>query len=273
MKTLGLWLIGMAILTSGCMTTIKESNFVTDGQHTVIAPPEPTRSAIDAELTFANGVVQGRLRWANACHNAIEERSHEDIIETSKPNYGGAVGGVLIGGLATVASVAILANSSSLSNEETCGTNLNGDYSCSSPKQDAMAIGIAGAAAGVLLGLGSMTTFGAKSKSTTVDSIPQPPKLVRVDPAAIPCGQGPIPEINVAMYLGQQRLSASSSNLDGQFALVVPENTTGNMVVVIESVPSGYGSIRPNVRLGAIEIPAERRAGEGLGAGSDGKVM
>lgn len=256
MRRSALWFWFLVVPLSGCMTTVQRVETVSDGTRTVMKGPDSGTSAVEAELRYDHGIIRGQLSWANRCHRAVEELSHEDVIEERKPNHGHAVGALFVGSLAAAGSIALLSNRKSFSDVETCSTDSDGHDSCSSPRSNATAVGVIGFLGSLLLAGGAIGTFGAKTTSRTVDELPLPPRLVRSDKAVVPCGEGSIANLNLALQFGQERLSSTVSTAEGQFALIVPERTSGILSVIVEAVPPELDMIRPFAVVGSIELPA-----------------
>ncbi|HEY5956060.1 MAG TPA: hypothetical protein VIV60_05880 [Polyangiaceae bacterium] len=252
---LGILLLS-GVLSTACVRTTTQTRYVSDGERPVLVAPKANASTLDARVAFEQGLVKGHLSWSNRCRTGVEALSHEDVFEVRTPNRGAGVAAILVGGLVSVASGAVLSNADTLSNVETCGTNINGDYSCSSPRQDATGWGIGGIVTGVGLGVTGLATFGMRTTSKPMEPIPHPAVLAKVTEQTVACGKGPVVGFGVALTRGSERLAASSTNSDGDFALVVPARTTGPMTLVIDSVPWGTELTRANELLATIDIPA-----------------
>ncbi len=261
MKALGALAILLGLFSSGCMVKTTQTRLVSDSQREVMVEPKSDQSSVTARLVHESGVVRGKLLWTNSCRTGTEEHSHLDVIESKKPNYGLAVAGLVAGALVAGVSTAILSNSENLSDVETCDYDINDNYRCSSPRQDATLFGVAGMVTAFGMAVGGVGTLAARSTSNKVEEIPEPPRLLRVSERSIPCGNGPVVGVGVALYQAFGRLAASTTNTDGDFALVVPARTTGRMAVRIESAPAGFEMIRLDVTVGTIEIPAVAEAG------------
>lgn len=108
----------------------------------------------------------------------------------------------------------------------------------------------------MLFGGVGLATFGVKSTSTTVDTVEHPPTLAKVSQTTVPCGMGKVIGVGVALIRGMERIASSTTNNDGDFALVVPAGMTGGMAVFIESVPENIALLRPNDLVAKLDIPA-----------------
>lgn len=260
MKALGALVVLLGVSSSGCMVKTTQTRLVSDGQREVMVEPKPDQSSVTARLVHENGIVRGKLLWSNRCRTGTEEHSHLDVIESKKPSYGLAAASLVAGALVAGLSTAILSNSENLSDVETCGYDSNDNYRCSSPRRDATLFGAAGIVTAFGMAVGGVATLAARSTSNKVEEIPEPPRLLRVSERVIPCGNGPVVGVGLALYQTSNRLAASVTNTDGDFALVVPARTTGRMAVRIESAPPGFEMIRLDVTVGTLEIPAVAEA-------------
>lgn len=244
-------IFAVSIGATGCVETTTQSRLVSDGERPVLVSPKDAQSPLDAQVRYENGLVRGRLGWAQRCRTGVETLSHDKVIELKTANHGAGVASLLLGGFISVASVALLASTDTFSNVETCSND-----GCSSPQQDAIAVGLVGVGTGLALGGAGVATFGIKSTSTTVDTVDHPATLSKVSQTTVPCGTGKVAGVGVALIQGMERVASSTTNNDGEFALVVPSRMTGQVAVFIESVPEHIPLLRPNDLVAKLDIPA-----------------
>lgn len=242
--------------TTGCVKTTTQSRLVSDGERPVLVSPKDQQSPLDARVRYEDGLIRGRLGWSKSCRTGIETLSHDEVVEVKSANHGAGVVALLVGGFISVVSAAVLSNASTLSDVETCSSHSDGSTSCSSPQRDATALGMVGIGTGLTFGGIGVATFGVRSTTTTVETVDHPATLSKVSEATVPCGTVKLAGVGVALIRGMERVASSTTNHDGDFALVVPARMTGRVAVFIESVPSHVTMLRPNDQIASIDIPA-----------------
>lgn len=250
------FLVGLGLATTACVSTTTETRYVSDGERPVLVSPKADAPTLDAQVGYEAGVIKGHLTWSKRCRKGLETHSHDEVFEVKKPNRAGGVAAMLVGGLVGVASGAILANADNLSDEETCGYDANDNYRCSSPRQDATILGVVGIATGAGLGVVGLATLGMKTTRKPLEPIDRAPVLTKVTEQEMACGQGPVAGVGLALLRGTDRVAATSTNTEGDFALVVPARTTGPMSIIVDSTPWGTNVTRANELVARIDIPA-----------------
>jgi hypothetical protein len=260
MRALRLFFVGLGLASTACVETTTQTRFVSDGERQVLVPPKDNVPSLDVQASYESGVLKGRLAWSKRCRTGVEALSHDEVYEVKKPNRGGGVASIIAGGLVGALSGAILSGADKLSDVETCSTNIDGDSHCSSPRQDATLLGVGGIVTGVGLGVAGLATLGMKTTTRPLEPVDHPAALTKVQEDGVACGSGPVVGVGLALLRSGERVAATSTNTDGDFALVVPARTTGPMAIVVDSVPWGGSMIRQNELLATVDIPATAEA-------------
>lgn len=248
----------LTFLTGGCVTTTQTYSTRPIGQEEVVFESSRGLPSVMGDFTYEKGVVKGHVGWTSDCRRAVVSKQVTETIETREPNYGAGVGAVVLGAAAGLLSGALLSDAPSYSNvNDECSTDSNGNYSCSSPQERAVAVGVLGAltsAACVFTGLG---TFATKTTTSITDSVAAPPVVSRVVKENVSCGSQPIQDLGLALLRSNDRIAFSTTNAGGEVAFAVPPNVTGHLMVVVDSVPPPIGSIHVGDLIGSVQVAPE----------------
>ncbi|MGC4087091.1 MAG: hypothetical protein QM756_04145 [Polyangiaceae bacterium] len=223
--------------------------------------PEADDSAVVGDFSYAAGVAQGTVRWASTCRQALMQSESIDVWHTKKPMYGAATGALLAGAAVGVGSTYLLANAHNYSSLETnCSEDQYGNQSCSSPREAAIAVGLTGAVVSLLAVSAGIATYAAHTERTRGESLPQPDRLVEIVGRNVACGFGPVVGLGVSVFRAEERVSASVTNAAGQVAFALPPHVTGELSIVVDSVPPELQRIREGDSLGSVTVPAPEPA-------------
>jgi hypothetical protein len=248
-------LLAIMVLISGCTTTTQQTRYVSSGEFPIMVIPRPGQSSVDTTVAFEDGLVRGQLTWTDHCRMGFEERSYDEVIEVKKADGGKAVGAIVLGAITGLVSGLVLANRNSLSDEQVCRV-VDGDSRCSSPRTDATLLGATGAVTSVVLVGAGVGTLGVEEEASVVNTVDRDPIVSRVTDKKVPCGNGPIQGVGVALRRGTDSLAMSTTNSEGRFALVVPARTTGPISVIVQTVPENMQMLKADTKLAEVDIPA-----------------
>lgn len=242
--------------TNGCMTThIDEIRVRGAESHRVIAP-ESRDSALEADFSYAAGIARGTLHWSSNCREALMQSESLEVWKTKKPMYGAATGALVAGAVLGAGSGALLASAPNYSDTPTsCSVDDSGNESCSSPRDMAIGLGVTGAIISLIAVSAGVTTFASKSERTQGESIPQPDRLLEVTRHNVPCGRGEVAGVGVSLFRANERVAASVTNRSGAVAFAVPPEVTGELSVVVDSVPPDLARVREGDVVATILVP------------------
>ena len=210
--------------------------------------------SIMGDFTAEPGLVRGHVAWTSDCERAIVNQQVTDEIKVEKPNIGAAVGVTVLGAGIGALSAAVISGADSLSDEQTCSTDIEGHYSCSSPRQNAIGLGVVGViTSAALVGTG-LVTVASKQRTSIVTTEPAPPSVSRVTREHVNCGDQPVRSLGLALKRADVTVAASSTNADGEVAFAVPPTISGELSVVVDAVPPPLANIRVGDVVGAVEI-------------------
>ena len=217
----------------------------------VVSPEEPN-SPVSIDLAIEDGVAHGHLSWAASCRRValVHERSQK-VVRT-KPVYEAAVLAGIAGIAAGVAGGALLDRSDELSPELTCEEDCYGTLECSSPRGEATGWGLSLVGSAIALTTTAIVTATSRSSTelSTVDV--GSTRQARVLAEGVPCGEGPVAWLGVALYRGGARVAAATTDGDGNVAFNVPAGLSGPLTLVADSGSSRDEVITPGQRLGEI---------------------
>jgi hypothetical protein len=223
----------------------------------LVLPAEPA-SPVEIDVAIEDGVARGHLGWAASCRLVVlvDERSQKVV--RSKPAYtaGAVAAGTGVG--AGIAGGALLERRNKYSNDVTCEENDDGTQDCSSPRGVAIGLGLTLVGSAIALTTVGIVTAASRSSNRLGDVDMGPTRQVRVLAEGVPCGDGPVAWLGVALYRADERVAASTTDGDDNVAFKVPAWLTGLVTLVADSRSSRYGLIAPGQRLG--EIVLEPRA-------------
>lgn len=237
--------------TSGCMSVHTDEVRVRGAESRRVIAPESRDSALAGEFSYAAGVVQGNLHWSSNCREALMQSESIEVWHSKRPNYGAAVGAFVAGAALAVGSGALLANAPNYSDyPQRCDDN-----SCSSPRDVAIGLGITGAIVSLVAVSAGVTTFASKSERTRGESIPQPDTVVEVTRHDVACGRGAVAGVGVSLFRADERVAASVTNSEGRVALAVPAEVSGELSVVVDSLPAEMARAREGDVVATVTVP------------------
>ena len=228
------------------------------GQQETILESEQNLPAVMGDFTFEAGVVRGRVGWTYDCHSTVVNKQITEEIQVKKPNHSAAVAATVIGAGLGALSVGLLSSLDTFSDVETCSTDSDGHYSCSSPREDATVLGAVGLLSSATLVGAGVVTFGSKTTSSIVSSEPAEPVVARVHNEKVACGTRPILGLGLSLFRGTERVAASTTNADGEVAFAVPTNVTGGLVAIVDAVPAPISIIRAGDIVGSVQVEPTR---------------
>ena len=221
-----------------------------------VIAPEMRDSALEGEFSYAAGVAQGRVHWSSNCREALMQSENIEVWHTKAPMYGAAAGALVAGAALGAGSGALLANAPNYSaHPSSCSVDDAGNESCSSPRDAAIALGVTGAIISLIAVSAGVSTFASKSERTRGESIPQPDRLVEVTRHNVACGAGPVVGLGVSVFRADERVAASVTNSAGDVAFAVPANVSGELNVVVDSVPPEMSRVREGDVIATFLVP------------------
>jgi len=224
------------------------------GQDETILESGHNLPAVMGDFTYEQGVVRGHVGWTYDCHNVVMSKQITEEIQVKKPNYNAGVAATVIGAGLGALSFGLLSSLDTFSDEETCSVDSDGNQSCTSPRAAAAAFGVVGALSSVALVGAGVVTFGSKTTSSMVSSEPAEPVVSRVNEGKVACGSRPIFGLGLALIRAGERVAASTTNADGEVAFAVPTNVTGDLVAVVDAVPTPISIIRVGDIVGSVQV-------------------
>lgn len=245
---------GLAVVvavTNGCMSVHTDEVRVRGAESRRVLGPEARDSALEAEFSYAAGVVQGSVRWSSNCREALMRSENIEVWHSKQPNYGAGAGALVAGAALALGSGALLANAPNYSDRpQSCDAE-----HCTSPREAAIGLGITGAIVSLVAVSAGLSTFAMKSERTRGESLPQPDALVAVTRRHVPCGRGAVAGIGVSLFRANERVAASVTNSDGRVALAVPADVSGELSVVVDGVPPEAARAREGEVIAEVAVP------------------
>jgi len=234
------------------MSTNAEIRSLPRATEKALLPAADESSTVSVTLAVEGGIARGHLRWAESCRLVVLEYERSQKLIHRKPDYGAAA---LLGftGIPTgLAGYALLASRDKFSDQVVCDEHGDGSIDCSSPRATATGWGVYLAGYAIAATTVAVTTV-AMPSSTKVETR-WGPTILRVLADPVPCGDGPVAWVGVALYRGYAHVASSRTDRDGNLAFRVPASLTGPVVVAADSGPTGYGLITPNQRFGEVVL-------------------
>jgi hypothetical protein len=219
----------------------------------LVAPAEPA-SPVAIDLAFEDGIARGHVGWAASCRRVVLSHERLQKVVRRKPAYAAVAPAGLLGVGAGVAGGALLDNRDKYSDEVTCEEDSDGELECSSPRGNATGLGLTLIGTAIALTAVAVGTATSRSSSEFRDVADGPTRQVRVLAEGVPCGEGPVAWLGVALYRADERVAASTTDGDGNIAFNVPAWLTGPVALVADSRSSRYALIVPGRRLGEIVL-------------------
>jgi hypothetical protein len=239
---------------SACMTTTSRYLTRSVGQEETILESGQTLPAVMGDFTFEQGVVRGHVGWTYDCRNVVVKKQIREEIQVKRPNYNAAVAASVLGAGLGALSVGILSSLDSFSDEQTCSTDSDGHYSCSSPRDAALGLGAAGMISSLALVGAGVVTFGSKTTASIASTEPAEPVVSRIQEGKVACGSRPILGLGLSLFRAGERVAASTTNAEGEVAFAVPANVTGGLVVTVDAVPAPISIVRVGDIVGSVQV-------------------
>lgn len=247
----------LLVFNTGCATTTH--TYVTRSitqEEVVLASPHGLPAAV-GDFSHEQGIVKGHVAWTYDCRRALVSKQITDTVETKTPNRAAAAGAIAVGAFIGLLSGALISDADTFSDVDECSTDSEGNYRCASPRDNAYALGAVGMlTAAVTLGTG-VGTFAMKTRSHVTGSEPAPPVVSRVIKENVACGSRPVQNLGLALVRSNARLAFAATNSMGDVAFAIPPNLTGNLMVVVDSVPPPIAAIHVGDIVGSVEVRPE----------------
>jgi len=252
----GAALAALLSLVSGCMSTHTDELRVRGAESRRVIDPDARDSVLVGTFTYEDSVAQGSVRWSSSCREALVQSESIEVWHTKAPMHGAAVAALVSGVALGVGSSALLANAPNYSSlPSSCSVDDSGHESCSSPRDVAIALGVTGAIVSLIAVSAGVATFATKTERTRGESLPQPDRVVEITRQGVACGHGPVAGLGVSVFRANERVAASVTNSAGQVAFAVPPNVTGELTVVVDSVPPPLSRVREGDVVGTFSVP------------------
>jgi hypothetical protein len=243
-------------LTWGCMTRRTEDVRVRGAETLRVIGPAPGDVALRSDFSYEAGVARGVVHFSAHCRRAMVAEESLDSWRVVRPNYGAGfaalTGGVALG----LGSGTLLAHAPDFSNVDRCTYDDSGEEHCSSPRDFAIGLGLVGAVTSIAMMSAGVTTFVSKSERTRENSVPQTPVVTEIRGNRVACGHGPVAGLAVSLLRGEEPISAAVTNRVGAVAFAVPPWVSGELAVVVDSVPPGLSFARRGDVIGLVSLPA-----------------
>jgi len=249
-------------LPTGCATTTREYVTRSTGEETVILESSKNLPSAMGDFAYEQGVVRGHVGWTYDCRQAVVNKQITEVVETRKPNKRAAVAATFIGLAIGAGSVALLSQASTFSDQQECSTDSDGNYTCTSPRGLAYAVGALGIATSMASVGAGVATFGMKPTASVVDSETAPPVVSRVLQENTACGSRPIEGLGLSLLRVGQQVALSSTNANGDVAFAVPPNVTGSLAIVVDAVPAPISAIHKGDVIGSVQVDPSISASE-----------
>lgn len=245
-------------LAAGCTTTTYSYSTRPIGQEEVLLESSRGLPSVMGDFSYEKGVVKGHVGWTHDCRRVVVSKQVTETTETKAPNYGAGAGAIALGAVLGIASGALLSAAGSYSDvNDECSTDSDGHYSCSSPRERAYVLGGVGALSSAGLVFGGLGTFATKTRTDVTNSEAAPPVVERVVKENASCGSQPIQDLGLALLRSSERVAFSATNAGGEVAFAVPPNVTGNLTVVVDSVPPPIAAIHVGDVIGSVQVAPE----------------
>jgi len=232
------------------------------GEETVVLESSKNLPSAMGDFAYEQGVVRGHVSWTYDCRRAVVNKQITEVVETRRPNKKAAVAATFIGLAVGAGSVALLSQANTFSDQQECSADSNGNYTCTSPRALAYAVGALGIATSMASVGAGAGTFGMKTTSSVVDSETAAPVISRVLQENAPCGSRPIEGLGLSLLRVGQQVAFSSTNTEGDVAFAVPPNVTGGLTIVVDAVPVPISAIHKGDVIGSVQVSPSVSASE-----------
>lgn len=246
----------------GCMTTTTYRPTRIVSRDEVTLESDQGLPSIMGDFEVERGIVHGHLTWTCDCRRATVGRQVSDVVETRKPDTRAAAAAIAAGAVVGVIAGTMLSEADTFSRDTTCSTDINGDYTCSSPHDEVIAwSGLGLVTSAVLLGTG-VTTLAKKTTSHVTEQNPAQPVMLAIKEDHVVCGESAVRDVGLSLMRASERVAASTTNADGNVAFSVPQNITGNLTIVVDSVPQWMTNVHAGTVVGSVQLdprPSDKR--------------
>lgn len=218
--------------------------------------PEGLISPVEVELTVANGVARGRLDWATTCRRVVRVRGRTQTVTHHEPMYETVPLNAITGFGAGLGGVSLLENRKQFSDREICEADDDDDgtVECTSPRAEATAWGVALAGYAIVATTAAIVTAVSPSSTEVGDVEVGRARQARVLSDGIPCGYGPVGGLRVALYRGDERIAAATTDRNGNLTFNLPDDLTGTLTLLSEFEDSRYPLVLPGSWLGEVVL-------------------
>jgi hypothetical protein len=236
------------------METNTEIRALPPVERQALVPPAEPASPVSIDLAFEDGVARGHVGWAASCRRVVLMHERSQKVVRRKPAYVAIAPAAILGVGAGVAGGMLLDGRDKYSNEVQCEEDPDGELDCSSPRGQATGGGLLLVGSAIALATTAVVTAASRSSSEFRGVDVGPTRQARVLAEGVPCGEGAVARLGVALYRADERVAASSTDDHGYVAFNVPAWLTGPVALVADSAYSRYGLITPGRRLGEIVL-------------------
>jgi len=217
-------------LLVGCTTTTLETRRIPLGEHRERVPRDPSLPRLTADWVFGDGMLRGVVHSPAACQAVDVELIREEDVSVTTPNsmsVTGVAGGLLLG----IGPFFIFGQASSSSYSETCDAT-----GCTSESEQTDYLGGVSLVLGLAVAAYSVYQV-LQGPQTEVLATRMVRQEVRRLPEDQPCWDGPPLGLELALVQAGRELARAAIDGAGLVAFSVPEDTRGELEIVVHSVP------------------------------------
>jgi hypothetical protein len=226
-------------------------------------------SPVRATLQMEGNIARGHVEWAATCERmVIEQPRTQAVVETRPSRPLGAAAAVGAGILGTAALTVAMAQAMGEGMCDALAEGFPSDDPAPTGDPDAgcheshTAVAVMGVSAVALLitGIAVLATKPSVEPGAVSLGAPTPPRPVGENVA---CDTTVLTGLGVALYRGEERIAAASSDSSGNFALALPSALTGSLDLVVDVVPPNATLVRQGDVLGRWDaLRTENRTGD-----------
>ena len=208
-------------------------------------------SPLRATLQMEGNVARGHVQWASTCERMVVEQPRTQAVVQTEPVRPLGVAAVVAAGI--LGSAALATTVIQAGNQFGCAvSDIPEDEQPRSPtdcQESHTAAAVLGVTAAVLLvtGIAVLTTKPSVAPGAISLGAPTPPRPVAENVA---CDTSVVAGLGVALYRGEERIAAATSDESGNFALELPPALSGSLDLVADVVPPGATLVRQGDVLG-----------------------
>jgi hypothetical protein len=236
------------------METSTESRALRPVVEHAVVPPPWLASPVTAELTSAGGVVRGHLAWATSCRRVVQVRERSQEVTHRKPAYETVPLNGITGLGAGLGGVELLKNRDQFSTRETCEDNEDGTTDCASPRDRVTGLGVSLVGYAIVAVSAAVVTAASRSSSEAGPVQVGATRQTGVLAEGVPCGEGPLAGLGVALYRADERIAGATVDGGGNVAFELPRGVAGPLTLVADFDSSRHGSIVAGQWLGEIVV-------------------